>query len=446
VYPVWLAAAAPGWVAAQRPDTARTGGMPVVGALPDSAEPLGPRLSLATVISQTLAHSPTYASASGMVRTSLSAQRVALGNYLPFVTASAISARSDQGVVSNTTTTQTSGIQNARGGGVAASLPLFTGGFRRAVRREAASQTRAADAGLVLQRFATRLMATEGYLEVLRGHELVRVGDDAVTVAGKGLSFAKTMKQAGTAMPADVLQAQLALSTAQRQLLAAQDTLQTAAAALGRLVGADGPVDAEPLANLDPTPLPLPDSAIVAAAMNDAPAVRQSEAQVAVTRAAVRAAKAQYAPIISATSAYDWSNNGRVSGAPRAGWIVAVGASLPLFTGFQREDSVTRADVAAKVATVTAADTRRLSGSEARQFLADLRLAGQDVALTEEAVRVATENLRVISVRYRAGIATILEQLTAQQLLIQAELDLVSARFTYQIARASLQALLGREL
>jgi outer membrane protein TolC len=433
VCPTFLVVAAAGRVAAQRPDTAIAGDTLVAAAPSDSAMPLGPRLSLATVISQTMAHSPIYASAAGTVRTALSAQRVALGAYLPTVSTSAIAGRSNQGIASNSTNSTQAGIQDAYGGGIAASLPLFTGGFRSAVRRETAAQTRAADAGLVLERFSTRLTAKQGYYDVLRGHELVQVGHDAVTVADKGYSYASTRLQAGTATPADVLQARLALTTAQRQLLAAQDTLNTAAAALGRLVGADGPVDAEPLRNLDPTALPMQDTAILTFAVRDAPVVKQAEAQRSATEASVRAAKAQYAPIISASAGYDWSNNGRISGAPRAGWIVAVGASLPVFNGFQREDSVTRAN-------------RRFSGSEARRLLGSLRVTEQDVALTKEAVRFATENLRVISVRYRAGIVTILDLLTAQQNLIQAELDLVSARFTYQVARASLEALLGRDL
>jgi outer membrane protein TolC len=87
-----------------------------------------------------------------------------------------------------------------------------------------------------------------------------------------------------------------------------------------------------------------------------------------------------------------------------------------------------------------------LSGAQARQLLGSLRVAEQDVALTIEEVRVATENLRVVSVRYRNGIAIILDLLTSQQSLVQAELDLVSARFNYQVTRASLEAVLGREL
>ena len=75
-----------------------------------------------------------------------------------------------------------------------------------------------------------------------------------------------------------------------------------------------------------------------------------------------------------------------------------------------------------------------------------LHVAKQDITLTREAVRLAGEDLRVIQARYRAGIATILDVSTSQTALIQAELDLVSARFTYQVARASLEALLGRDL
>lgn len=413
---------------------------------PDSVVSLGPRLSLATVIAQTEAHSPSVATASARVRMARSAELVALGAYLPSIGLDALAGRSDQGL--GTSVVSVAGPQNAYGAGFVASLDLFTGGRRGAVRRETAALSQAADAGLVLERYATRLVAKAGYYQVLRGHELVRVADDGVAVAGQGLAYAQVRAAAGTATPSDVLRAQLAFSTARRQALAARDTLATAAAALGRLVGADGEglADADPLTSLDPTPLSLDDRAVVALALGDAPAVREADAQAAATAAGARASRAQYLPTVSAGAGYNWSNDGRVPGAFRQGWALQVGASLPLFNGFVREDAVTRANVAAHVATMASADTRRLSRAEALRLLGRLRVAEQDVTLTAEAVRLARADLHVISVRYRGGIATILDQLTSQQNLVQAELDLVSARFTYQLTRASLAALLGREL
>ncbi|MEA2722917.1 MAG: outer membrane protein, partial [Gemmatimonadales bacterium] len=330
-----------------------------LAAQADSGLALGPRLSLATVIAQTIRHSPAWVSASGSVRDAHSAERVAVGAYLPSVALNALAGRSDQSVTSNITlpATQPGAARTAYGAGVSASLDLFTGGRRSAVRRETAALSRAADAGLISQRFLTRLTAQQGYLEVLRGHELVRVADDGLVVAEKSLSFAKALAQAGTATPSDVLRAELGLSQARRQWLAARDTLASGAAALGRLVGADAPVDAEPLANLNPTGLALDDSAIVSVAAHDAPSVQQAQAVATAAHATVRAAKSQYAPTIQAGGGYNWSNDGRVPGALNQGWVIQVATSFPLFNGFIREDAVTQANVAAEVASSSSADT-----------------------------------------------------------------------------------------
>src|SRR2546426_313099 len=177
-----------------------------------------------------------------------------------------------------------------------------------------------------------------------------------------------------------------------------------------------------------------------------APAVVNAQALANAGTAAVRASETQYLPTISLGAGYNWSNNGRVSGALPSGWIVAFTTSFPLFNGFVREASVTQAKVAADVATATSADAKRFVRAEAQRLLGSLHVAEQDITLARDAVRLAGEDLRVIQARYRAGIATILDVLTSQTALIQAELDLVSARFTYQVARASLEALLGRDL
>jgi outer membrane protein TolC len=75
--------------------------------------------------------------------------------------------------------------------------------------------------------------------------------------------------------------------------------------------------------------------------------------------------------------------------------------------------------------------------STTQSALAGIDLAGQNVELSEESLRVVQE-------RYRLGLATILELQDAQITLTQAESDLVSRRFDYQLAVAAIEALLGR--
>ena len=70
----------------------------------------------------------------------------------------------------------------------------------------------------------------------------------------------------------------------------------------------------------------------------------------------------------------------------------------------------------------------------------------QRIELARENARVAQEDLRVQEERYRLASTTSLDRITSQVTVAQAEADLVAARYDYQIARAELEALIGREL
>jgi outer membrane protein len=423
--------------------------------VPDSTVNLGPRLSLETIIARTLASSPVVAGAVGTVRDAAAARRVAaLGAYLPTLVLNGITGKTTESASTSTTgsapdgttSTSSSSVQTTRGVGVAALVDVFTGGRRGAQRSQANALVRSAEAGLVLQRYAAIFTATQGYLDVLHAHELTRVTADELAQASLGLDFVLRRQAAGTAMTADVLSAQLAVSTARQAQLAASDTLNMTAAALGRLVGANGPVDAEPTAALEPTPLVMSDADVVALAVATSPAVLTTQAQASADTAAVRAAKTLYIPTIAAGAGYNRATSAPFVGGLRSGWIIELTTSYPLFDGFVREQTITQAEVASDVATVTALDTRRLVAAGAVQLLGNLHVAEHDIELARESVRLATENLRVIRLRYNAGIATILDVLTAQTSLVQAETSLVSARFHYRSTRASLEALLGRPL
>ena len=58
----------------------------------------------------------------------------------------------------------------------------------------------------------------------------------------------------------------------------------------------------------------------------------------------------------------------------------------------------------------------------------------------------ATEDLRVVQERYRVGAATILDLLTSQASLTQAEVSLVQAHYNYRNARAQVESLVGHPL
>lgn len=399
-------------------------------------------LDLQTIIARALAVSPAVASGQAGVRTARSEGRVASGAYLPSLTVTSNALRSDMstsaGVGGNGATSYSAGLGT--------SIELFTGGRRGADRLRSRADLDAAQATDVSLRYQVTLAAERAYYEALRGGDLMTVADARVLRAARGLKYAQDRVRAGTATKSDDLRATLELTTARQQALASRDTLQAAAYALGRLVGADGPIGAKPPASLEPRPLAMTDTEIVQLAVNAAPSVQAAAASSRATEAASRAARSLYAPDIRLLGGYNVANQTSIVGATRPGWQLGLGTSFPIFNGYQREDVVTRSEALAEVSRVTALDATRQVRADASRLLSALRFAQQNISLANDAVLAAREDLRVLTDRYRAGIATSLDRLTSEVAVTQAELGLVSARYNYQVTRATLEALVGRPL
>jgi outer membrane protein TolC len=433
-----LAASASGWQIA----TAQAV-LPVVRVDTTAPVRIDALLGLTSVIARALAVNPAVTVGEENVRTARSEGRVANGAFLPTLGVTSSAQRSNIMTAAGTPGTPSG---TAYSTSLLSSVEIFTGGRRGADRTRAQADLNAAEATNVSQRFAVTLLAERAFFETLRGSDLMTVAGARVARAERGLRYAQDRVRAGTATRSDELRARLELTAGRQQLLAARDTLQTAAYALGRIVGADGPVGAQRPASLEPRPLSLEDSEVVRLAVDAAPAVQAAEASARATAANTRAARSLYAPDVRVTGGYNLANQSPIIGAARPGWTIGLGTTFPLFNGFQREDAVTRADAASEIARVTAIDARRQVRTEASRLLSALRFAEQNIALAGEAVTAAQEDLRVQTERYRAGISTALDRQTSELAVTQAELGLVAARYTYQITRATLEALVGRTL
>jgi outer membrane protein TolC len=117
-----------------------------------------------------------------------------------------------------------------------------------------------------------------------------------------------------------------------------------------------------------------------------------------------------------------------------------------LFNGFSREAGVTRSVTSRTTARAQADDARRAVQANLTQYLASLASAEQSLRIALASQAAAEEGLRVQRERYSLGMATIVDVLTAQVSLDQADVDIVRARFDYLVAKAQIEALVGREL
>jgi outer membrane protein TolC len=393
---------------------------------------------------------PSVVQAQGQVETAAAQRRSAWGAFLPSLTAG--SSASDfysegasridpvTGQVLSGNTTNRSVNASLR-----ASVDLFTG-FRRGADLRAAKAGQAqAGAGLVDAKFQQDLATTNQFFDALSAAQLVGVRESSVRRAEEQLKVSVAKLHAGSATRSDSLRSLVTLGNTQLDLIQAQTDLATAEAALARLVGQTGRVRA------------IDDSAFRRVATVDTAALRQQaeagspriQTALASTNVAVanlRASRAAYWPSLTLGANTSWNGSRANDYTLLNQRQLSLSLSWDIFNGFDRELTIAQRQASLDVAEATAADERRAVASELTQRFAELDAARSKIDITATSVAAATEDLRVQQERYRLGASTIVDVLTSQEALNQAEVDVVNARFDYLRAKAQLEALIGRTL
>lgn len=426
--------------------------LPFLAALAFVGSPTGARaqepvaLTMDEVIERARLHSPQLAQAEGNVQLAGTAERSAVGTFLPNLSLSSGASLASTQRFDPNLGTSVSGSNDSYSAGLSSSVDLFTGGRRTAELARSRAQTGATEAALVEQRYAITRNAKAAYFDVLRGDDLIRSAEARLTRAQQVLEAAQRRAQVGSGTRSDVLRAQLEATNARQALLQATNQKRTAMYALGRLAGVDGPVDARDPQPLHVAELPLSREELLDYTLAQSPSVTTAVATERAADAATRAARAQYLPTISGTGRYSWFNEQASFNDIQGSWSMGLNISFPVFNRFQREESVERANVQASIARMQLDDARRGARANLERVLGTLETAALQIELAEEALEVAAEDMRVQEERYRLGVSTILDQVTSQENVVRAETELIAARYDYQLARADLEALIGREL
>ena len=394
---------------------------------------------------------PSMVQAQAEVRTAAAQRRNAWGAFLPSLSAgSSASEFFSEGAsrVDPITGQLTSGNSTNRSvsTSLSASVDLFTG-FRRGAELQAAKAGQVqADASLVDTRFQQALATTNVFFDALSAAQLVGVREASVRRADEQLKVSVSKLHAGSATRSDSLRSLVTLGSARLDLIQSQTDLATAEANLARQIGEVGRIRAVDdssfhriLAAIDTVGLRLE-------AESRSPRIQTAVASASVARANVRASRAAYWPSLTLGANTGWNASRSNDYAFLNQRQVSLQMSWTLFNRFDRELAIAQREASYDVAQATAEDERRAVQAELTARLAELDAARSKIDITVTSVTAATEDLRVQQERYRLGASTIVDVLTSQEALNQAEVDVVNARFDYLRAKAQLDALIGRTL
>ena len=411
-------------------------------------------------------NSPRSVQARGSVHTSVTAQRAAYAAFLPNVS---VSATGNKSLNAGTTRinnqgelVQTPAAPWSYGTGLNANLNIFDGGRKFYEIRRSAAAVDAAEANQVLSRFNVALDVKRQYYAVLAARESEGAALAQRRQAEEQLKAATARIRAGAATKSDSLRSVIQVGNATLAVVTAQNDLRNANAALTRLVATPFVVTAAESDTIELLSVNV-DSLVLAKLAVEGPAVEQAEAQLTVARAASRVARTTYFPSLDLT--YSRSGSGLDSRFGTGPDFTPCASdptlqcptysyngqfqfrvSLPVFNQLSREEAIVGADVSQSNAYATLRDARLLAQQTLVQQLGALRTAEQRIAIQSASVNAAEEDLRVQQQRYALGASTLLDVLTSQTQLDQARSALIAARFDYRIAKAELEALVGRDL
>lgn len=426
----------------------KPGLQPGLTRAPDSAR----KISLAEAVLMAEQNNPLAIQAEGVERTSKAAKVSAFGAILPSATLNAgrviqfgggttrVNANGETVAIAAKPTNST---------GLSFNMTLFDGGQRLYALRTANYDIAAAEANRVAVKYNVALLAKQQYYAVLAAIESRDAAELQMAQAVEQFKSSVAKVRAGVATRSDSLRGVVQVGNAQLALITAQTNKEAADAALTRLVGSEVPVTADP-ASIQENMSALPDSAQLAALAKIGPAVQQAQANVEAAVETRKASKATYLPSLSAS--YSRTGSGID---PRFGLgdgpfaylgRLSFSLSYPVFNNFQREEGVVRARVAETDAQVALRDTQLGAQQSLTQYIGALRGASQRVAVQVATVAAAEEDVRVQQQRYNIGASVLLDLITSQAALATAEQALIQARYDYRIARAQLEALIGRDL
>ncbi|QKV56444.1 MAG: TolC family protein [Dechloromonas sp.] len=265
---------------------------------------------------------------------------------------------------------------------------------------------------------------------------------EAERAAREGFNAAESRYNVGVATPADRLLAQTALSQATLTRIKAEGEARNA---LGALANAMGFKAGQPL-TLEPPPAELPAgdfqrevAALIAEAEVRRPDLKAVEAQVKAAQANVDLVQAQGRPTIS-LSGPTWAETDRVA---VNGGVIGVTVDLPLFSGFDTTYRVRAAAAQVDVKNAQLESLRNQVALDVWKAYQSLTTATQSLKTTVDLVASAEQSERVALGRYKAGVGTVLDLLTAQSALASARLQRIQAALDWFVYRATLAQAVG---
>ena len=327
--------------------------------------------------------------------------------------------------------------------------PIYNGGRSDALERAARAEASAAAADVSAAQADLRLEVTRAFWALITASATVDVLAQSLTRADAHVGDVRERLKAGLIPPNESASAEAQQARQRMLLIEAQNQRAIVSAELARLVGVDLLQPIAPVEPLDAAPLPaLPGAGLLAEARAMRTERRSLEQRIEAAEFQRVAADAARRPTLAVTGGFDYARpNLRIFPIAERwddSWDAGLAVRWPLWDGDRARTEAAQAGRLADAARQRLAEFDSVLALEVQQRRLELASGRTAITAADEGVRAAAEARRVVTERYRAGVATQTEVLDADVALLQAELDRTRTFAAIRLAEARLDRALGR--
>ncbi len=410
----------------------------LAGALNDpceaKSEPQAHTLNLLEVVNLALCNNPQTHAVWASSRAQAAQVGVNEANYLPSLALSAADNHNLSGSTSGT---------DQRSVGLTLSYLLYDFGSRAANLENVRQLLTAASATQDSTVQSVFLASVQAYYQTQATRAALDAATESERSAKESLAAAEARYKTGSATPADKLQAQTAYSQATLNRITAYGSLKNSQGALANILGRDAnfPVALEP-ANTTAVPNNFEEdiNTLIATARLHRPDLQAAAAQVKAAEASVDAARAAGRPTISLSASANQLNSASLNS---HGSSIGINLSVPIFSGYAPTYRVRAAEAQVEVKNNQFEQLRLQVALDVWTAYQNLTTATQLLRTTFDLLNSAEQSNRVALGRYKAGVGSILDVLTAQSALASARQQRIQSAFNWNISRATLAQTLG---
>ena len=320
--------------------------------------------------------------------------------------------------------------------------PLYSGGREWAIQRQAKLQIQGETKGLEGATESVMLSTARAYYGALKASKDLEIKTAALKRARERLEVADARFSVGEVTKSAVLRARAELAGSEAELLRATNSLENSKVLLARLTGIEGQFTvSEPPAH---GVVPLDIRSLIEQALEHRSDYARLLLQEKAATESIQIAKAGFKPSLKLEGVYSWRDQEpQTTFFQEESVYGTLRLTYPLFEGFLRKAELTDARSEYREAELVRLGLKRNISVQVNEAVNNVKVTDALIEAFRRQVAFAEEDYSMVFEQFKFGVATTLDVIDADTILVSAQTSLASAVYDLEVAKLSLKFVTG---